>query len=108
LAAVVLDPRHKLEYFEALGWSSRLITQIRDIISDKYEIKYASVQDIVDTIKESSETNILSRIYKRLRIGKQSELDIYLFVPSVDSSVPSEQVFSISGDMVTNKRNRLS
>ena len=83
--------------------------------------------------------NILARIYKRPRVEQQSELESYLFVPSVDpntnilewwkanessypnlakfaqdclsvpaTSVPSEQVFSISGDMVTDKRNRLS
>ena len=79
------------------------------------------------------------RIYKRSRIERQSELDIYSNAPLVDpyidilewwrtneanypnlsrfardcllipaTSVPSEQVFSISGDMITEKRSRLN
>ena len=30
ISAIVLDPRLKFQYFEELGWSSQLITQIKD------------------------------------------------------------------------------
>src|SRR6185437_11074279 len=31
LAAIVLDPRLKIQYFEELGWSLHLVTQIKDM-----------------------------------------------------------------------------
>ena len=109
-------------------------------IKNKYENQYAPVpgQD-VNSIAETSTTNIISRIYKRFRIEHQSKLDIYSNAPLVDpcidilewwrtneanypnlsrfardclpipaTSVPSEQVFSVCGDMISEKRSQLN
>ncbi|CAG8570615.1 12995_t:CDS:2 [Ambispora leptoticha] len=141
LAAIVLDPRLKFNYFEELGWSLILISQIKKIIRDKYESQYISVssQDIEDSIAEPFATNIISRIYKRAHVERQSELDTYSMMPRADpqidvlewwrvneacysnlakfarnclaipaTSIPSKQIFSVSGDMITDKRNKLA
>ncbi|CAG8682626.1 24664_t:CDS:2 [Cetraspora pellucida] len=68
LAAVILDSCLKLN------------------IINKYETEYAPFQDTTHTIRELSEKNILSCIYKRLHFEQRSELESYLFVPSVYSN----------------------
>ncbi|CAG8839655.1 17339_t:CDS:2, partial [Cetraspora pellucida] len=128
LAAIVLNPRLKIQYFEDLGWSLYLVAQIKNIIKSKYESSYAPVssQNTYSTL-ELPPVNITKRIYKRVRVEHQSQLDTYLLMPRIDpdkdilewwrenevnypnlakfardclpipaTSVPSEEVFSIS------------
>lgn len=86
LAAIVLDPRLKLDYFKGLEWSSQKITQIKNIVANKYESQYAPVA----TNQRSHSTelptkSIMSRIYnKRTRLDQRSELDSYLTAPPVE------------------------
>lgn len=40
ISAVVLDPRLKFQYFEGLGWSSQLISQIKNMLVYVCNLKY--------------------------------------------------------------------
>ncbi|CAG8840137.1 20245_t:CDS:2, partial [Cetraspora pellucida] len=87
-------------------------------ITNKYENDYAPVpsQDAAYTTKEPS--NIMARMYKRLCVEQQimrnnescyPNLTKFArdILPILATSVLSEQMFRISGDMITNKRNWL-
>ncbi len=43
ILALVLDPNHKLSYFEATGWSQDWIDTARAIAKEEYERNYASM-----------------------------------------------------------------
>ncbi|CAG8839658.1 21756_t:CDS:2, partial [Cetraspora pellucida] len=93
LAAIVLDLRLKIQYFKDLGWSLYLIAQIKNI--------YASVprQNTYSTL-ELPPVNIIKRIYKHWHENEVNYPNLAKFakdcLPIPATSVPSEEVFSIS------------
>lgn len=55
--SLVLDPRHKLEYFKTAGWDREWIDTARELVRNQYNSRYVSrdVTDGEDAIKVAAE-----------------------------------------------------
>ncbi|CAG8807334.1 5120_t:CDS:2, partial [Cetraspora pellucida] len=97
-ALVVLDPQLKFKYFESLDLLLQLITDIKNIIKNKYENEYASFSDQSILHETTTRSTIMSQIYQsQSNEMNYSALSKFtrdcLSIPG--TSVSSEQAFSI-------------
>ncbi|CAG8559400.1 23622_t:CDS:1, partial [Cetraspora pellucida] len=71
LTLVVLDLQLKFYFFELLNLSPQLIIDIKNIIKDKSENKYASFSD-QNTLHETiTQSTLIAQIYKQININQQ-------------------------------------
>lgn len=89
IASVVLDPRHKLDFYnedgrsEAENYQQR--TEIHRPIKDLYKEQYLSTEEIIPDVHEAKQ---ISKIFKKRKVNTTCQLQRYLFeYPSAEPAV---------------------
>jgi hypothetical protein len=88
--SVILDPRFKADYYEANAWEPSLVAHSKGALLSAIEEYGAAVPQSDQTgIAGCSEfkDKFTTRLMKRRRVQKESEMDEYLRAPVADSDV---------------------
>jgi hypothetical protein len=90
IAAVILDPSTKMEFFESSSWTVKSIQKAKDLVVHLWETEYKGQEGTQISIArdtEIEEEECMEWRMKRRRISKGDQLEQYLAVPIEDGSV---------------------
>jgi hypothetical protein len=87
--SVILDPRHKMDYYQANGWEADVIAYAKDALQQAVEA-YGTTEAATVAEPQSKAASFSEELagkhaqkMKRRRVEKESELERYLAAPTI-------------------------
>ena len=81
---LVLDPRLKFEYYKEMKCEQKYIDAAEKAFRDQYQSNYAPLPEVGQPEETEEEDEIIKHIYKRHRVEKRDELELYLAKSNVN------------------------
>jgi len=74
---LVLDPRLKLQYYKDMKWEQEYIDAAEKAFRNQYQSNYAPLPEVGLPEETEEEDEMIKHIYKRHKVEKQDELELY-------------------------------